>query len=145
MAKPTKEIKIGNIHILDGENPQFNKLGLRCVIYDQYGQGWGLPLNDITSGDLRELADLMDEYDIENQVPIIKEQIVDYCKDNDKMLIITEVVGTSTTTHTLKLQYTNHVKTFTDMKLPLCFLRSLNNTHSAYYNEGEISVNAMIA
>ena len=37
---------------------------IRATAYTEYGQGWGIPLKDMSPNDLRKLADIMEEHGV---------------------------------------------------------------------------------
>lgn len=37
---------------------------VRAIAYTEFGQGWQIPLRDMTPNDLRKLADIMEEHGV---------------------------------------------------------------------------------
>lgn len=93
-----EEMKIGNITIKTVEQTKSNKYGITTVIENKNGEKFDLPLENMESENLRNLADLMDnkifEYqqkyrqrDIEDK----KQEVIDLYKNSDEKLRIITV------------------------------------------------------
>lgn len=121
--------KIGNIEVKSDNDTCHadNLYGLDSVIINPItGQGWQLPLREVTPDDLRELADMMERALAEKSTENLKNEIIKICKQQDKQLFYTCVAkGVETTTKQFDFIYKNHVNDFKKLDLPTVLLKNL--------------------